>query len=129
MVSELQTTSLRWICDPKIIGARSTEDLKPLDVMVGQPRAYQALLFGFNVKEPGFNIFAAGPPATGKTTTTTDFLEDVAKKLPTPQDWCYVHNFDDEYEPKALRCPPGLGKELKQDVRELVQAARVAILQ
>ncbi len=129
MASELQSDSLRWVCDPKIIGAKSTEDLKPLDVMVGQPRAYQALLFGFNVKEPGFNIFAAGPPATGKTTTTTDFLEDFAKKLPTPQDWCYVHNFHDEYEPKVLRCPPGMGKELKQDVRELAQAARIAISQ
>ncbi len=129
MASELQSASLRWVCDPKIIGAKSTEDLKPLDVMVGQPRAYQALLFGFNVKEPGFNIFAAGPAATGKTTTVTDFLEDVAKKLPTPQDSCYVHNFEDEYEPKVLRCPPGKGRELKQDIRELVQAARIAIPQ
>lgn len=129
MVSELSATNLRWNCDPKVIGAKSTEELKPLDVMVGQPRAYQAMMFGFNVKEPGFNIFAAGPQATGKTTTTTDFLEDIAKKLPTPQDWCYVHNFENEYEPKTLRCPPGLGKELKQDMRELVQAARIAISQ
>jgi lon-related putative ATP-dependent protease len=86
-------------------------------------------LFGFNIKEAGFNIFAAGPSATGKTTTTTDFLEDIAKKMPTPQDWCYVHNFEDEYQPKALPCPPGLGKELKQDMHELVQAARIAISQ
>jgi len=124
---EIASTSLRWTCDPKVIGAKSTEELKPLEVMVGQPRAYQALLFGFNVKEPGFNIFAAGPAATGKTTTTTDFLEDIASKLPTPQDWCYVHNFDDEYQPRALRCPPGVGKELKQDMREFIQAARIAI--
>ena len=129
MPSELPATSLRWTCDPKLIGAKSTEELKPLDILVGQPRAYQALLFGFNIKEAGFNIFAAGPSATGKTTTTTDFLEDIAKKLPTPQDWCYVHNFEDEYEPKVLRCPLGLGKELKQDMRELVQAARIAISQ
>ena len=129
MPSELPATSLRWTCDPKLIGARSTEEIKPLEVLVGQPRAYQALWFGFNVKEPGFNIFAAGPQATGKTTTTTDFLEEIAKKLPTPQDWCYVHNFDDEYQPKTLRCPPGLGKQLKQDMRELIQAARIAISQ
>ena len=129
MPSELPTTSLRWTCDPKLIGVKSTEELKPLDILVGQPRAYQALLFGFRIKEAGFNIFAAGPSATGKTSTTTDFLEDVARKLPTPQDWCYVHNFEDEYQPKALRCPPGLGKELKQDMRELVQAARIAISQ
>ncbi len=129
MVSELPVNSLRWTCDPKIIAAKSTEELKPLEVMVGQPRAYQALMFGFHVKEPGFNIFAAGPPGTGKTTTTTDFLDDIAKKLPTPSDWCYVHNFDDEYQPNTLRCPAGTGKELKQDMRELIQAARIAIPQ
>lgn len=120
---------MRWTCDPKIIQAKSTEELKPLEVLVGQPRAYQALFFGFNVKEPGFNIFAAGPPATGKTATITDFLEDIAKKMPVPQDWCYVHNFEDEYQPKALRCAAGLGKQLKQDVRDSVQAARIAISQ
>ena len=129
MPSELPATSLRWTCDPKLIGVKSTEELKPLDILVGQPHAHQALLFGFSIKEAGFNIFVAGPAATGKTTTTTDFLEDMARKLPTPQDWCYVHNFEDEYQPKALRCPPGLGKELKQDMRELVQAAQIAISQ
>ena len=129
MVSELPTNGLRWTCDPKIIGAKSTEELKPLEMMVGQPRAYQALSLGFSAKEAGFNIFVAGPSGTGKTTTVTDFLEELAKKLPTPMDWCYVHNFEDEYQPKTLRCPPGLGKQLKQDMRELIQAARIAIHQ
>lgn len=129
MVPELPVENLRWTCDPKIIGAKSTEELKPLDVMVGQPRAYQALMFGLEVKEPGFNIFAAGPPATGKTSTTIDFLEEIAKKKPTPPDWCYIHNFQDEYHPNTLHCPPGLGRQLKQDMRELVEAARIAIPQ
>ena len=129
MVSELPATSLRWTCDPSTIGAKSTEDLKPLDILVGQPRAYQALLLGLTAKESGFNIFAAGPSQTGKTTTITDFLEEIGKGLPTPSDWCYVHNFEDEYQPTALRCPPGFGKQLKQDMREFIQAARVAIPQ
>jgi lon-related putative ATP-dependent protease len=97
--------------------------------MVGQPRAHQALLLGLTAKENGFNIFAAGPTGTGKTTAVTDFLEDMAKGLPTPSDWCYVHNFEDEYQPKALRCPAGMGKQLKQDMREFIQAARIAIPQ
>ena len=129
MGSELNVTSLRWTCDPKLIGAKSTEDLKPLAVLVGQPRAHQAFLLGFAAKEPGFNIFAAGASGTGKTTAITDFLEEFAKQLPTPSDWCYVHNFEDEYQPKALRCPPGLGRQLKQDMREFIQAARIAIPQ
>jgi len=129
MTPELPATSLRWTCDPKLIDAKSTEDLKPLQVLVGQPRAYQALLLGFAAKESGFNIFAAGPTGTGKTSSITDFLEELAKKLPTPTDWCYVHNFDDEYQPKALKCPPGVGKQFKQDMREFIQAARLAIPQ
>jgi lon-related putative ATP-dependent protease len=129
LVHELAVENLRWTCDPKIIGAKSTEELKPLEVIVGQPRAYQALMFGLEVKEPGFNIFAAGPPATGKTSTTIDFLEEIAEKKPVPSDWCYIHNFQDEYHPNTLRCPAGLGMQLKQDMRELVEAARIAIPQ
>jgi lon-related putative ATP-dependent protease len=86
-------------------------------------------LLGLTAKESGFNIFAAGPTGTGKTTTITDFLEDIAKGLPTPSDWCYVHNFEDEYQPIALRCHSGIGKQLKQDMREFIQAARIAIPQ
>ena len=129
MVAELPVEKLRWTCDPKAIGAKSTEELKPLDVMVGQPRAYQALLFGFEVKELGFNVFAAGPPATGKTTNTINFVREIAKKKPTPPDWCYIHNFEDEYHPNTLHCPPGIGRQLKQDMLELIESARIAIPQ
>jgi len=129
LVAELPVEKLRWTCDPKAIGAKSTEELKPLDVMVGQPRAYQALLFGFEVKELGFNVFAAGPPATGKTTNTINFVREIAKKKPTPPDWCYIHNFEDEYHPNTLHCPPGIGRQLKQDMLELIESARIAIPQ
>jgi lon-related putative ATP-dependent protease len=129
LVTELPSEKLRWTCDPTTIGGKSTEELKPLEVMVGQPRAYQALLFGLEVKELGFNVFAAGPPATGKTTNTINFLREIAKKKQTPPDWCYVHNFEDEYHPNTLNCPPGVGRQLKQDMHELIEAARIAIPQ
>ena len=97
--------------------------------MIGQPRAHYALMFGINVKEPGFNIFAAGPTGTGKTTTILDFLKQVARGAPAPSDWCYVNNFMDEYQPKVLECPAGIGRQLKHDLREAIQAARIAIPQ
>jgi hypothetical protein len=49
--------------------------------------------------------------------------------MPTPSDWCYVHNFADEYQPNILKCHPGLGKQLKQDMRRFIQAERLAIPQ
>ena len=103
--------------------------MKPIEAMIGQPRAHHALMFGINVKEPGFNIYAAGLPGTGKTTTVLDFLKEVARDVPAPSDWCYVNNFSDEYQPKVLECPAGIGRQLKRDLREVVQAARLAIPQ
>jgi hypothetical protein len=66
LVSELPVENLRWNCDPKILRAKSTEELKPLEDLVGQPRAYQALMLGFYAKQQGFNVFAAGPTGTGE---------------------------------------------------------------
>ncbi len=103
--------------------------MKPIEAMIGQPRAHHALMFGINVKEPGFNIYAAGLPGTGKTTTVLDFLKEAARDVPVPSDWCYVNNFSDEYQPKVLECPAGIGRQLKRDLREVVQAARLAIPQ
>ena len=129
MISELPADKLHWNCDAKLIQVKSTEDMKPIEAMIGQPRAHHALMFGVNVKELGFNIYAAGLPGTGKRTTILDFLKEVARDVPPPSDWCYVNNFVDEYEPKVLECPAGVGRQLRRDLREVVQAARLAIPQ
>ena len=129
LTSEVPPGKLRWTSDPSRIPVSSTEHMKPIEAMVGQPRAHHALMFGINVKESGFNIYAAGLPGTGKTTTVLDFLKETARDVPVPSDWCYVNNFSDEYQPKVLECPAGIGRQLKRDLREAVQAARVAIPQ
>jgi hypothetical protein len=35
----------------------TTEELSPLDEIIGQERAIRALRFGMNIKERGLNIF------------------------------------------------------------------------
>jgi len=49
-----------------------------------------------------------------------DFLEEVAKKKPVPSDWCYINNFDEPYEPKAIRLPPGEGKNFQTAISGLI---------
>ena len=124
MAQELPIDKLRRICDPQVLGCETTEEMKPLETIIGQERAVRALEFGLGIKEFGFNIYVAGPPGTGKTTAVKRFLEEVAKDKPMPPDWCYVNDFRDPYRPNALRLPPGRGREFQKDVKNLVEGAR-----
>jgi lon-related putative ATP-dependent protease len=124
MAQELSVDKLRRTCDPQTLGCETTEQIKPLETIIGQERAVKALEFGLSIRELGFNIYVAGPPGTGRTTAVKRFLEEVAKDKPVPPDWCYVNNFRDPYRPKALRLPPGRGRELQKDMRNLIEGAR-----
>ena len=127
MAQELPIDKLRRICDPQTLGCETTEDIEPLETIIGQQRAVRALEFGLGIKETGFNMYVAGPPGTGKTTAVKRFLERVARDKPVPPDCCYVNNFRDPYRPKALRLSPGRGREFQKDVKNLVEGARQEI--
>jgi lon-related putative ATP-dependent protease len=104
---ELKPSELRQICDPKIFKFKNTSELKPLDEVIGQERAVQAIEFGLNMKDRSYNIFVTGLAGTGKSTIVRDLVTKHAKKQSTPDEWCLVNNFKDEYRPKALAVSPG----------------------
>ncbi len=56
------------------------------------------------------------------------YLTELAKNQSKPDDWCYVYNFENPYEPKKLRLPVGKGKELKEDMKGLIEEARHALI-
>ena len=119
MISELPVEKLRIEYDPKQLPCQNTESIQPLEGIIGQDRAIKALKFGLDIKEDGFNIYAAGLPGSGRMTAVKDFLEDIAKTKLTPTDWCYVNNFSNLYEPKAIKLEPGKVKEFQADVLNL----------
>lgn len=55
-----------------------TSQLKPLDTIIGQERAIQAIDFGLNIKGPEYNIFVTGLEGTGKATIVRKLVEDHA---------------------------------------------------
>lgn len=124
---KLPASMLRKTCDPKLVRCETTAEIEPLKEIVGQERAVRALKFGLEIKERGFNIYVAGQPGTGRTTAVKGFLEELAKTKRVPDDWCYVNNFQDQYQPKALKLPPGKGKELQADMKEFIAEARRTI--
>ncbi len=124
MVAELPIERLRLTIDPASLGLRSTAEIQPVEGIIGQDRALRALSFGLGIREPGFNVYVSGVPGTGRTAAVKAFLEEAAKGAPPPDDWCYVNNFKDAYRPKAIKLPPGKGRQFQGDVRRLIEAIR-----
>jgi len=128
MVQKLDYTQARRKCPPGFIACESTMDLEPLIEIIGQERAVQALRFGLDIKEEGFNVYVAGMPGTGKKTAIMTYLEQLAKDMPVPSDWCYVWNFEEDDKPNALSLPSGMGSQFRDDMARFVEEMRKALV-
>jgi lon-related putative ATP-dependent protease len=127
MVNELSAEKIRLTCDSTFMTCETTEGLAPLKEIIGQERAVRALKFGIGIRDHGFNVYVAGWPGTGRTTAVKNFVEEIASKEPVPPDWCYVNNFSNQYEPKAIQLTAGKGKEFQKDVKTLIENIRSAL--
>jgi lon-related putative ATP-dependent protease len=128
MYTELKPEQLKpQFTSPLLDRIKTTLDAEPVTGIIAQERAINALQLGLEIQEKGFHIYVAGPRGIGKMTAVTEYLHRYARQKPTPSDWCYVHNFDDPYEPKALELPPGQGKEFQKDISTLLQNVRAQL--
>jgi len=127
MGNELTADKIRLSSDSAFMGCETTEGLAPLKEIIGQERAVRALKFGIGIRDHGFNVYVAGWPGTGRTTAVKNFVEEIARVEPVPPDWCYVNNFANQYEPKAIQLPAGKGKEFQKDVKNLIENIRSAL--
>ncbi len=114
-------------CDPAALGFTSTEELDDVDGLIGQERALDAIRFGGQITQPGFNLFVLGPPGSGKHTAVRRFLERKAGEEPLPSDWVYVNNFDAAHKPRAIALPPGRGLALRRDMHRLITDLQTSI--
>lgn len=124
MIPRLSPSKLRTKFDHKKLNCRSTEELIPLEGIIGQDRAVKALKFGLNIVDGGFNIFVAGYSGTGRMTGVKNFVEELAKSKPVPPDWVYVNNFKNSYEPKAVKLPSGKGKIFADNMGIFISSIR-----
>jgi lon-related putative ATP-dependent protease len=118
---------LRWVCDPEQFDFNSTKDIPELEGAIGQERALKSIDFGLGMQMNGFNLFLAGEPGTGRSSTIKNLLKIRAKTDPSPHDWCYVFNFKAPDKPISLSLPAGKGSELAADMKELLDAVRSVI--
>ncbi len=124
---EISTDRLRRETDPSSFSFQTTEEVSPLEEILGQERAVRSIDFGVDIPSHGYNIFAVGPSGSGRTTVVNQFLNREATERPAPSEWCYVYNFDNPRHPKALELPAGRATELRDEMEELVKQLRIEI--
>jgi len=126
---ELKPEDLRWRCDPKIFEFDSTQELLPIEGIIGQERALRSLKLGIDLHSPGYNIYIAGLSGTGKATTVKQMLETLSSDFPPLKDYAYVNNFKNEDLPLLLTFPVGKAKLFKQDLNSSINLLKEKIPQ
>jgi lon-related putative ATP-dependent protease len=125
----LDPEKLRLTVDPQSFGfERLSEVRADAKGFVAQERAVRALTFGLRMRHADFNVYVAGIKETGLGDIARTYVEEIAKDSgATPSDWCYLNNFKNSDMPLAVELPKGKGRELKQDMAELVDTLRLQI--
>ena len=109
-------------CEEAELPFATTDELEPLDEHLGQHRAVEALEFGLQIRHEGYNIFLLGSTGVGKRELLDSLLDaDAAPARDGVSDWCYVNNFEAPDKPVALRLPPGMGCQLRDDMNHAVE--------
>lgn len=113
--------------DESALRFRTTVELEPIQGMFGQTRAKEAIDFGTQIGRAGFNLFAIGPSGSRMREALKSTLEAVAAGRDAPQDWIYVHNFQDHTKPVAIAMPPSRAFEFRDAMRDLVEDLNLAL--
>lgn len=126
---ELKPSAYRWKCNLSTFNFESTEEIEPIEGIIGQDRAIKALRLGVGLKASGYNIYIAGLSGTGKASTVKKMLEILADNNPALFDYCYVNNFKNPDQPVLLTFPAGMSLKFKYDVNSLISLLRERIPQ
>ena len=117
---EIPLQKLRWRCDPESLPFETTDELTPLEEIIGQERAQKALALGVELVKPGYNIYVCGRTGTGKTTVVQRMLAARQGNGTRPPDLCYVFHFKYPERPRLLVLAPGQGQILKKAMEALL---------
>ncbi len=96
-------------------------------LIIGQDRAMEAISFGIQMEANGYNIFCTGPKGVGRTSLSLEVIRQHAATQKTPNDWCFVHNFEVPHQPVALNFPAGKGKTFEREIKKAAQTLRTQV--
>jgi lon-related putative ATP-dependent protease len=98
----------------------TTAELEPIQGLIGQARALDAIRYGTKVDKAGFNLFVIGPYGARMQEAVKALLAEDAQRKPGSSDWVYVNNFVDSDRPTAIELPSGRARLFHEAMRKLI---------
>ncbi len=127
VIGRLSPERLARRCAIEDLRFETTDELGGGEEIVGQQRAVEAIEFGIDIREEGYNLFAMGAEGVGRRAIARRFLQRAAETRPVPPDWCYLFNFQLPHRPRAIALPPGRGLAFKRDMERLAEDLHAGI--
>jgi lon-related putative ATP-dependent protease len=118
---------LRKACDTLSLAFERSDELPATTTLLGQQRAIDAIRFGIQMANDGYNVVVLGHPGSHRHGLVDELVgQEAAQKRPPP-DWCYVNNFADSERPQALHFEAGEGGIFRQAMHRLIEEMKLAI--
>ncbi len=117
---ELSPEELSWKCPLELLNFKTTAEINPLDKIVGQQRAIEAIRLGAELRSKGYNIFVSGLSGTGRMSTVKSILDTVTTSNHETNDYCYVNNFLTPENPRLIKLAKGKAKEFKKAMDDAI---------
>ena len=113
--------------DLSALAFQTTADLAPIDGLVGQQRALDALGFGTRIRKPGFNLFVIGSSGARMQQAVEAVLRSAPPSEAGPVDWVYVNNFAEPHKPVAIQLPAGRAVLFRDAMHHLIDDLKTAL--
>lgn len=123
----LPAEQLYRTADLSSLSFETTDDIEPVDGLIGQERALDAIEFSAEIERSGFNLFAVGRTEARMHEAVATILKRVAVDRPSPSDWVYVNNFTNSHRPVAISLPAGQAPVFRDAMRDLVDDLKAAL--
>ncbi|MBN2260413.1 MAG: AAA family ATPase, partial [Clostridiales bacterium] len=125
----LSEEKLYKVCDTKNFDFETTEDLIPLQGIIGQDRAVKAMDFGLKMDKKGYNIYVSGAWGTGRNSYVKLITDTFAIKKEKINDWIYVFNFKNPHNPIAISLERGGAKKISKIIERTMLLIRSQIIE
>ena len=113
--------------DLSSLSFETTADIEPVDGLIGQHRALDAIEFGTRISKQGFNLFVIGPGGMRVQRAIAPVLQEAAAERRRPSDWVYVNNFADPHKPVAIELPAGRAGEFRDGMHSLIDDLKTTL--